>query len=398
MRYSQRRKRNYIIMGLCMVLAVMAVSYAAFSQQLTINSSAGTTTKWCLGFDTTVTGNVSATAGLTGATAPTGTITYDGNTCDGNYNSGASLSSTLHQPGDTLTYTLTIKNSSTIDAAINSITVNNQNTVSDKDVKIGNIVFVVGMPESTSLSAGSSTTMTVTAKFQDETDITGGYNGETASITVNVNASQDGGSGGFEKKFSGYIYRNNNTTVNIGDNIAPFYMLTTDGLYGGSHGPNDKYNSLEECEEGHTSKYGGTSQLSCQYASSEVLVGGGTKVQSEIQSNYTYYLKHKIEDDVVEESYVCFIIQGKERCLKGVDTTSYLSNQNVLREFQALSNLNVVSVPSASNPGCKYSGDSFCYGGGFYQIYVSPDGTVRVNNSSSSLCAVNYTGSSNCPG
>lgn len=66
MRYSERRKRNYIIMGLCMMLAVMAVSYAAFSQQLTINSSAGTTTKWCLGFDTSATMAVRVATSLRG--------------------------------------------------------------------------------------------------------------------------------------------------------------------------------------------------------------------------------------------------------------------------------------------------------------------------------------------
>ena len=334
MRYSQRRKRNYIIVGLCMVLAVMAVSYAAFSQQLTINSSAGTTTKWCLGFDTTVTGNVSATAGLTGATAPTGTITYNGNTCDGNYNSGASLASTLHQPGDTVTYTLTIKNSSTIDAAINSITVNNQNTVSDKDVKIGNIVFVVGMPESTSLSAGSSTTMTVTAKFQDETDITGSYSGENASITVNVNASQDGGSGGFEKKFSGTIYRNSTETWNGTTSISAYsvYHITGNGSY--NDGPPEDFDNIDDCETAKTTKYNNWG--SCEKFDKEGKIEGVDYVKSASLLNKTYYLKYDVEDDIIISSYACLMIRNEQYCIKKVsDNSTYLANRdNVLKPLK----------------------------------------------------------------
>ena len=393
MRYSQRRRRNYIIMGLCMILAVMAVSYAAFSQQLTINSSAGTTTKWCLGFDTTVTGNVSATAGLTGATAPTGTITYNGNTCDGNYNSGASLASTLHQPGDTVTYTLTIKNSSTIDAAINSITVNNESVVSNKEVKIGNIVFVVGMPESTSLSAGSSTTMTVTARFQDETDITGGYNGENASITVIINASQDGGTGGFVKKYSGTIYRNSTERWTNGKELNPttIYSMTADGEYG--HGPAGDYDTLEACQDEYTEKYDGAS-FTCKKFVFDT--EGINYVKDSSLLDKTYYIKHDVEDDIITASYACFVMGGSEYCLKGADTSATQSNIAIIRNYQSFYNLNEITSPSASNPGCKYGSDSFCYGGDFYEILNGGYGNVTATFEFGYFCTVQSDGMSYC--
>ena len=43
---SKRDKRNYIIIGLCAILVIMGVGYAAFSQLLTINGTANITNSW----------------------------------------------------------------------------------------------------------------------------------------------------------------------------------------------------------------------------------------------------------------------------------------------------------------------------------------------------------------
>ncbi|MBR3898611.1 MAG: hypothetical protein IKJ43_04975 [Bacilli bacterium] len=46
MRESESNKRNYIIIGLCSILMIMVVGFAAFSQQLTINSTSEVTSTW----------------------------------------------------------------------------------------------------------------------------------------------------------------------------------------------------------------------------------------------------------------------------------------------------------------------------------------------------------------
>ena len=46
MRQSNRRKRNYIIAGLCMILLIMVVGYAAFSSQLKISGTSSISSSW----------------------------------------------------------------------------------------------------------------------------------------------------------------------------------------------------------------------------------------------------------------------------------------------------------------------------------------------------------------
>lgn len=111
--------KNAIIGGLLAVVFIMAVGYAAFAQQLTINGTANITSNWDVHFDPSyATGGANAATaivthtgtligGSTASTAPTGTLTYDAN------NTTATISVSLTQPGDYVTFTLRPTNYST---------------------------------------------------------------------------------------------------------------------------------------------------------------------------------------------------------------------------------------------------------------------------------------------
>ena len=96
----ESKHKNVLIGALLAVVFVMAVGYAAFAQQLTINGSAEITSNWHVGFDTSKTtgepGVVTPTTGANGTTAPSGEVSY---TNDQN----ATISADLVQPGDTVT-------------------------------------------------------------------------------------------------------------------------------------------------------------------------------------------------------------------------------------------------------------------------------------------------------
>lgn len=190
------RKRNYIIIGLCLVLALMAVGFAAFSQSLQINGTSSITSNWCIGFDKTITNNIISKVGVTGASMPRGSIEYSQEQCGAKSQMTANISATLNQPGDTLEYTLTIINEGSLDAKIDSIIVDGNSVTRDTVIQKGNVIFNIGRPEESSISAGQSTTMKVTVAFQNSSDITNTYDGEEQSITAKINASQDGGTGG----------------------------------------------------------------------------------------------------------------------------------------------------------------------------------------------------------
>ena len=189
----ESKHKNALIGALLAVVFVMAVGYAAFAQTLTINGSATIDSTWDVHFDGSKTegaGVIDVTTGLEGATAPSGgIISYD----DSNHK--ANLSATLHQPGDKVTYTLTILNTGSIDAALHEpvLTVEGATAGSGLTQSKGNIQFTVqGLAEGTSLPKTSgSTTVKVIAEYIDSAggNTTSGTE-QTATATITIDAYQ----------------------------------------------------------------------------------------------------------------------------------------------------------------------------------------------------------------
>ena len=125
-----------------------------------------------------------------------------------------------------------------------------------------------------------------------------------------------------------------------------------------------------------------------------------------------YYLKHDIVDNRVINSYVCFIYNNAEHCMKGGDyqttgpndiapsiSPSLAENSQIIGEYQAFYGLNTIVSPSESNPGCNISssGSSACFGGGFYKVAAMKNsGGVEVWGSSKEFCTVDIFGTSYC--
>ena len=189
----ESKHKNALIGALLAVVFVMAVGYAAFAQTLTINGSATIDSTWDVHFDDSKTegaGIVDAEAGLEGATAPDGgRISYT------DTNHKANLSATLHQPGDKVTYTLTILNTGSIDAALHEpvLTVEGATAGTGLTQSKGNIQFTVqGLAEGTSLPKTSgSTTVKVIAEYIDSAggNTTSGTE-QTATATITIDAYQ----------------------------------------------------------------------------------------------------------------------------------------------------------------------------------------------------------------
>ena len=188
MEKMESKHKNILIGALLAVVFVMAVGYAAFAQQLTINGSAEITSTWDVKYDSTKTeatpGVVDAVAGFAGGTTPKGTVSYD------NDDHNANVRATLYQPGDTVTFTLTIKNYGTIPATVGTPTVE---MTGDQDVqplvaRKGNIQFTVTPAATTTMNQNDTVTMKVKAEFISSATSVGTTT--SASITVNMNASQ----------------------------------------------------------------------------------------------------------------------------------------------------------------------------------------------------------------
>ena len=348
MRKSMRDKRNYIILALLAVVLVMTVGFAAFSTSLQINGTANISTNWCVGFDNTKTTTYEITKGKSTGTNPTATMGYDGTACSTNYVPMANLGATFYQPGDKIEYTLTIANKGSIDAAIESITVDGTSVTSNQTITKGNIIWKVYMPEEVVLSASTgTTTMVVSAEFQNTSDLSSYTLNESQTITIGVNAVQG------------------STGMDITPAAQTVYAINTDSIYKNS-------SSLQDI---------GTTYGSCS------------------ATGKTSCLKYTIENDTVTGAEVCFIKGGNEYCLTGwideclwdddadngngactaTSTPVYNANKGVLQTAFTESN---ACADYGSGFGCNASGvDAFAYsdgyvdaGDGSWECFVYSDG------------------------
>ena len=184
-------RKNTMIALLLGALVIMAVAYAAFSTALNINGTASINSTWNVAFDETKTqaenGVVSPTTGTGGTTAPSGTVSYT----DGQH---AVINATLNQPGDSVVFTLTVKNTGSINATLGAITTGATSgcTCSGSTCTStgGHIQFTVGSFSTTSLAATNGTaTIQVTATFLN-TDVSSLTAAESATISVSFTATQ----------------------------------------------------------------------------------------------------------------------------------------------------------------------------------------------------------------
>ena len=165
-RRLNRTQRNYIIAGLCMILVIMGVGYAAFSSQLRISGTSNITSNWSVKITDIQSKVVNGTPA--NASAPTHTDTT------------ATFRTTLTSPGDTMQYDVTVSNEGDIDAKLDKITV-----PESTNPAIG--FEVSGIEEGSLLKAGNTALLTVIVKYNNVTEQPDNL---TANFTVTLDYSQ----------------------------------------------------------------------------------------------------------------------------------------------------------------------------------------------------------------
>ena len=144
------RQRNYIILGLCSILLIMAAGYAAFRTQLNINGTSNITSEWNV-LITNIQSQVLNGTPEDEAGSPSHTETT------------ASFSTKLYSPGDKMRYTVTVENRGSIDAVLKTI----ENTNSSNEA----IIFTInGIEPGDTLKAKESKTFTVDVEYNSEVE------------------------------------------------------------------------------------------------------------------------------------------------------------------------------------------------------------------------------------
>ena len=144
-----KTQRNYIIIGLCMILVIMGVGYAAFSSQLKISGTSNITSNWSVKIT-----NIQSKV-VSGVPTDAETPSYTDTT--------ATFKTRLTSPGDTMQYDVTVSNEGDIDAKLDKINVPESNNPA-----IG--FEVSGIEEGSLLEAKQTAILTVTVKYNNVTE------------------------------------------------------------------------------------------------------------------------------------------------------------------------------------------------------------------------------------
>ena len=166
--HRENKKRKIIIFSLVGILLLMAVGYSAFKTNLNITGTSNITSVW----DVRITNvKIKETSGLAENVGDLDSYT----------NLEANMEANFYEPGDYITYTVTVSNKGTLDAMLDSVKLNmpEQEVINFK---------VEGATSKEKLPAGSSKDIDVTMEY------TGNNPEDVGSVEADVNLDyvQDG--------------------------------------------------------------------------------------------------------------------------------------------------------------------------------------------------------------
>ena len=190
-------QRNYLIIGLCAILVIMGVGYAAFSSQLKITGTSNIDSTW----DVQITDIQSEVV----SGSPTNEIepTHD--------KLSATFHTKLYKPNDTMKYDITVSNLGSVDAKLDKINVpeNSSSAISYE---------VTGIKEGDLLESKETALLTVTVKYNN---VTSQPSQEELNINFNITLEYSQAPNGYEPPVTGM------TT----DDLKALAVTEGDGLY-----------------------------------------------------------------------------------------------------------------------------------------------------------------------
>lgn len=156
-------RKNVIMVALCVMIAVMAIAYAAFTTTFNVNGTINASGTFAVTFQTG--GSCTATTKV-GADTPSGTVTATAGATT------ATITANLYTPGDVVTCTIPVKNTGNLRAKYVSSTVSNSLTASSTPIA----VTVASSTGTNAIAANGASNITVTVKYN--------YTGTTQPTTT----------------------------------------------------------------------------------------------------------------------------------------------------------------------------------------------------------------------
>ena len=190
-------QRNYLIVGLCAILVIMGVGYAAFSSQLKITGTSNIDSTW----DVQITDIQSEV--LSGSPENQIEPTHD--------KLSATFHTKLYKPNDTMKYDITVSNLGSVDAKLDKINVP-ESTSSAISYE------VAGIKEGDLLKSNETALLTVTVKYND---VTSQPSQEELNINFNITLEYSQAPNGYVPPVTGMT----------SDDLKALAVTEGDGLY-----------------------------------------------------------------------------------------------------------------------------------------------------------------------
>ena len=181
MRERMKKKKNMIIGGLLALIFLLSIGYAAFATSLNISGTANTSS-WIIKIT-----NIREKTHTGGADTVSTSFT----------DLSATFSSTLTQPGDSVTYEVTVENMGNIDASLKKVT---KTFTQNKYIDVTYSGLLEGQMLYKQGQAGSSAVMEVTVTFKD-IEIESLTDTITSNITISLDFEQEGNNVDTTKKY-----------------------------------------------------------------------------------------------------------------------------------------------------------------------------------------------------
>ena len=191
--------------------------------------------------------------------------------------------------------------------------------------------------------------------------------------------------------FTGTIYRNNTIGTATGSSIIPVtgtQWVMTDGTQ-------DYFNYSDQATcNAKLIELNAPNTIYCEEKSG-TFGGVGTYETNvnTIRTNYSYYLKHEVENNIIEDTEVCLWYNNHEFCIgpNYWDTDSETTKTKLKADMESALGITIADSSCTSSTGgasCN-SGDFSCFANSF--------GSVSCNSSvASGGCGVNGSGNAYC--
>ncbi|MBR2827766.1 MAG: hypothetical protein IKE70_00845 [Bacilli bacterium] len=380
MNLREKDRRGKIMIAILLLIAIIGVGYAALGANLKINGVANIpSASWNVHFKT---GSIAVTSGSVTGTNVTTVATITNLT-------QVDYSVKLALPGDFYEFTVIAENTGTIDAMIDSVVSKRGETVITTGTLPSYIDYSVTYADGVAIAPkqilAASTEETYKVRIAYKTDIEASeLPGATETLNLNFQIN--------------YVQADDTA-------VAVDHSVTMYGVY-----PQANQLYLNQAIPSNAILHSTPSEALADWTNPSVM---------NIASQMPFYLKHKIENDVVTESYVVFTVtpdmaQANPGMtagtyeLRGEKTyaNDWLVDENYVSPYYEENKETIKTVfgYSTNSSNCEETGTGrsskfSCYVSEHYgvsRLFVHADAAGSVGVDADSDCFVSFVGSSQC--